>query len=59
MDTRCGHTLFGHATRVTCIVATRPYLTPPILTRAWQTAQTFNIVDTRPINADAGADFGL
>eukprot|EP00957_Ditylum_brightwellii_P192116 14624281-Ditylum_brightwellii.AAC.1 len=44
---------------VTCIMATHPYLTPPILTSVWQTTQTFNIIDVRPIDADVAAGFGL
>eukprot|EP00957_Ditylum_brightwellii_P049484 3753461-Ditylum_brightwellii.AAC.1 len=44
---------------VTCIVASHPYLKPPILTSVWQTTQTFNSADVRPLGADVEAGFGL
>jgi hypothetical protein len=44
---------------VTCIVASHPYQTPPILTSVWQTTKTFNMVDVRAIEVDKGAGIGL
>eukprot|EP00957_Ditylum_brightwellii_P186748 14220209-Ditylum_brightwellii.AAC.1 len=44
---------------VTCIVASWPYMQHPILTSVWQTTQTFNSADVRPLGGDAGAGFGL
>eukprot|EP00957_Ditylum_brightwellii_P016465 1237555-Ditylum_brightwellii.AAC.1 len=40
---------------VTCIMASPPYHTPPILTSVWQMTKTFNMVDDRAIEVDKGA----
>eukprot|EP00957_Ditylum_brightwellii_P209680 15362772-Ditylum_brightwellii.AAC.1 len=40
---------------VTCIVASRPYLTLPTFTNSWQITKTFNIVNVRAIDADKGS----
>eukprot|EP00957_Ditylum_brightwellii_P183191 13953635-Ditylum_brightwellii.AAC.1 len=44
---------------MTCIVASHPYQTPPILTSVWQMMKTFNMVDVRAIEAYKGAGIGL
>eukprot|EP00957_Ditylum_brightwellii_P027017 2043243-Ditylum_brightwellii.AAC.1 len=44
---------------VTCIVASYPYLQFPDFTSVWQTTQTFDSVNVRPLGGDAAAGFGV
>eukprot|EP00957_Ditylum_brightwellii_P088735 6757574-Ditylum_brightwellii.AAC.1 len=44
---------------VTCIVASHLCMKHPILTNVWQTTQTFNSADVRPLSGDVRAGFGL
>ena len=44
---------------VTCIVASPPYLQYPVFTSVWQTMQTFDSANVRPLGGDAAAGFGI